>query len=309
VIEKLAELGGGLLGHPGIHREAGALRGTFGIVAMAGRAVGAKQLERRRLFPRRLLRQTREREKERNQSLSAHEPASERIPRSGPLETLNRLRVPGDDEKAMLMEFSLPLRGIAAGLMIAAPVGPVNVLCIQRSLQKGWKSGLVSGFGAALVDTLYGGIAGFSISLVIEFLIREQNWIRLIGGFLLIAIGVAYYFRKPLSLEAESRGAEQSDFVSAFLLTATNPTTVLSFIAILAMLGQRQQQEPVWQTSLLVGGIFMGSMSWWIVLTGGASLLRDKVGAQSMRWLNRIGGLAIAAFGLVNILLSHPHKG
>src|SRR6185312_17560181 len=117
----------------------------------------------------------------------------------------------------------------------------------------------------------------------------------------------AYYFRKPLSLETESSGAKQSDFVSAFLLTATNPTTVLSFIAILAMLGQRQQQQPVWQTSLLVGGIFMGSMSWWIVLTGGASLLRDKVGDQSMQWLNRIGGLAIAVFGLLNILLSQRH--
>lgn len=208
----------------------------------------------------------------------------------------------------MLIEFSLPLRGIAAGLMIAAPVGPVNVLCIQRSLQKGWKSGLVSGFGAALVDTLYGGVAGFSISLVIEFLIREQSWIRLIGGFLLIAIGAIYYFRKPRSLETESRGAKQSDFVSAFLLTATNPTTVLSFIAILAMLGQGKQQ-PAWQTSLLVGGIFLGSMTWWVVLTGGASLLRDKVGDQSMRWLNRIGGLAIGAFGLFNILISHQHKG
>ncbi|HEU5022965.1 MAG TPA: LysE family transporter [Bryobacteraceae bacterium] len=208
----------------------------------------------------------------------------------------------------MLMEFSLPLRGIAAGLMIAAPVGPVNVLCIQRSLQKGWKSGLVSGFGAALVDTFYGGIAGFSISLVIEFLVREQNWIRLIGGALLIAIGVAYYFRKPLSLETAGQGARQSDFVSAFLLTATNPTTVLSFIAILAMLGQGKQQ-PAWQTSLLVGGIFLGSMSWWIVLTGGASLLRDKVGGQTMLWLNRIGGVAIAAFGLINILISQRHKG
>jgi len=208
----------------------------------------------------------------------------------------------------MLMEFSLPLRGIAAGLMIAAPVGPVNVLCIQRSLQKGWKSGLVSGFGAALVDTFYGGIAGFSISLVIEFLIREQFWIRLVGGFLLIAIGAAYYFRPPLSLDSRARSSGQSDFASALLLTATNPTTVLSFLAILAMLGQGQHQ-PLWQTSLLVGGIFLGSMSWWIVLTGGATLLRDKVGDNTMRWLNRIGGLAIAAFGLLNILLSHRHKG
>lgn len=206
------------------------------------------------------------------------------------------------------MTFSLPLRGIAAGLMIAAPVGPVNVLCIQRSIQKGWRSGLVSGLGAALVDTFYGGIAGFSISLVIEFLIKEQFWIRLIGGFLLIGIGGVYYFRKPRSLDSGGRSSEQSDFISALLLTATNPTTVLSFLAIMAMLGLGQHQ-PLWETSLLVGGIFLGSMTWWIVIAGGASLLRDKVDDHAMLWLNRIGGLAIAAFGLINILLSHRHKG
>lgn len=209
----------------------------------------------------------------------------------------------------MLIELSMPLRGMAAGLMIAAPVGPVNVLCIQRSLQKGWRSGIFSGFGAALVDTLYGGIAGFSISLVIEFLIREQFWIRLIGGILLIGIG-AFYYRKPArSLKAASEDSSaRSDFASAFLLTATNPTTILSFLAILAMLGQGQQ-KPLWQTSLLVGGIFCGSMSWWIVLTGGASLLRDKVDDHTMAWLNKIGGVAIAAFGVLNIILSQRHKG
>ena len=206
------------------------------------------------------------------------------------------------------MELSLPLRGIAAGLLIAAPVGPVNVLCIQRSLQKGWRAGMLSGFGAALVDTLYGGIAGFSISLVIQFLLREQFWIRLIGGMLLVVIGIVYFFKPARSLESQGEESDHSDFVSAFLLTATNPTTVLSFLAILAMLGQGHRQ-PLWQTSLLVGGIFCGSMTWWTILTGGASLLRDKVSDRTMRWLNHIGGIAIAAFGVVNIILSHRHKG
>src|ERR1700685_4154165 len=104
---------------------------------------------------------------------------------------------------AALVDLELPIRGLAAGLIIAAPVGPVNVLCIQRSLQKGWRSGVISGLGAALVDTLYGGIAGFSISLVIQFLLREQTWIRLIGGILLIGLGVYYYNKKPLSLKSD----------------------------------------------------------------------------------------------------------
>ncbi len=208
----------------------------------------------------------------------------------------------------MLIDLELPLRGLAAGLIIAAPVGPVNVLCIQRALEKGWKSALLSGLGAALVDTLYGAVAGFSISLVISFLIREENWIRLIGGILLIAVGVVYYFKPAHSLKKrKSNSSTHSDFVSAFLLTATNPTTVLSFLAVLAMLGLGRQR-PLWQTSLLVGGIFCGSMAWWIILTVGASLLRDKVTETTMRWLNRIGGIAIGLFGVVNIVFSQLHR-
>ena len=208
----------------------------------------------------------------------------------------------------MLIDLELPLRGLAAGFIIAAPVGPVNVLCIQRSLEKGWKSGLISGVGAALVDTLYGGIAGFGISLVIQFLLREQFWIRLIGGILLIFLGAALYFEKPRSLKHDEKDSSpHSDLVSAFLLTATNPTTVLSFLAVLAMLGLGRQR-PLWQTSLLVGGIFCGSMTWWIILTGGTTLLRDKVTDRTMLWLNHIGGLAIGAFGVVNIVLSRGHR-
>src|ERR1700691_1452802 len=101
---------------------------------------------------------------------------------------------------AALLDLELPIRGLAAGLIIAAPVGPVNVLCIQRSLQKGWRAGILSGLGAAFADTLYGGIAGFGISLVIRFLIREEFWFRLIGGILLMVIGVVYYFRPAKKL-------------------------------------------------------------------------------------------------------------
>jgi len=208
----------------------------------------------------------------------------------------------------MLLDFGLPIRGIAAGLLVAAPVGPVNVLCIQRSLQKGWRAGIVSGLGAALVDTFYGGIAGFSISLIIQFLLREQTWIRLIGGILLIGIGIFYYNKPPLSIKSEKKeNSDGSDLISTFLLTATNPTTILSFLAILAMLGLGVRR-PLWETSLLVGGIFVGSMTWWIVLAGGAHMLRGKITEDTMRWLNRVGGVAIGAFGIVNIIFSRLHR-
>src|ERR1035441_10657925 len=182
-----------------------------------------------------------------------------------------------------------------AGLAISAPVGPVNVLCASRTLSKGRLSGLISGFGAATADTFYGGIAGFSITFLIQFLEREEFWIRVVGGLLLLAIGVMY-FRKPAQaakLHADD-SAGQSDFASTLLLTLTNPTTVLSFLAVLAGLGMGGHRA-WWLTFLLVGGIFCGSMLWWVTLVLMVNRFRDRFD-RHMRAMNRIAGLAIGGF-------------
>ncbi|MGA3242490.1 MAG: LysE family transporter [Bryobacteraceae bacterium] len=194
------------------------------------------------------------------------------------------------------------LRGIAAGLAISAPVGPVNVLCVSRTITKGWRAGVVSGFGAAAADTLYGAIAGFSISIVIGFLIREQSKLRLFGGILLVLLGFWYYFKKPASLSNLKQGADHSDFVTTFLLNLTNPTTVLSFLAVLAVLGL-SEHRPAWLTLIMVGGIFIGSMGWWLILTGITNHFRERFNDRAMLWMNRIGGIAIGGFGVVMFLL------
>jgi threonine/homoserine/homoserine lactone efflux protein len=186
-------------------------------------------------------------------------------------------------------------------------VGPINVLCISRTLTKGWRSGLVSGFGAATADALYGGIAGFSITFVIQFLLREEFWIRLVGGILLVIIGVSYYFKPPQSLSAQKQaGPERSDYVSTLLLTLTNPTTVLSFLAILATLGMKEDKAS-WLTLLLVGGIFCGSLLWWLILISIVNRLRDRIDDHAMLWMNRIAGVAIGGFGVVTFVLSRLH--
>ena len=202
------------------------------------------------------------------------------------------------------VNLALPIRGLAAGLIIAAPVGPVNLLCIRRTIEKGWRSGMVSGLGAALADTVYGAIAAFGISLVIQFLIREESWIRVIGGIFLMGIGVVYYRKPPRPLKAgEDDSSTNSDFVSTFLLNATNPTTVLSFLAVLATLGVGRQSS-LRQTLILVAGIFCGSMIWWTILACTASLLRGRMNDRTMRWMNHVAGIAIGCFGLANVLLS-----
>jgi threonine/homoserine/homoserine lactone efflux protein len=189
--------------------------------------------------------------------------------------------------------------------MIAMPVGPVNILCIHRTLEGGWKSGVISGLGAAAADMFYGAVAGFSITLVVQFLLREQFWIRFCGGILLVVIGISYFFKRPEPLNAQSqdRASAYSDLRSTFLLTLTNPTTVLSFIALLAALGIGHQSH-WWLTVFLVGGIFCGSMAWWIVLSSVVNLFRDRFNDRILLLMNRLAGLLIGGFGIAAIILS-----
>jgi threonine/homoserine/homoserine lactone efflux protein len=194
------------------------------------------------------------------------------------------------------------IKGLIAGLAISAPVGPVNVLCISRTLRKGRVAGIVSGLGAGTADTIYGAIAGFSISFVIEFLIREEFWIRLFGGIALIGIGVHYFLRKPAPLEEEG-GSVHSGYVTAFLLNLTNPTVVLSFLAVLTALGLQKPKS--WaENIILVTGIFLGAMLWWIILVATTEHFRDRFNARAMLWMNRIAGIAIGGFGLATLIIA-----
>lgn len=201
---------------------------------------------------------------------------------------------------------SLLLRGVLAALAISASIGPVNVLVISRTLSKGKWAGIFSGVGAACADIIYGAVAGFSISFVIAFVVRQVFWFRLVGGALLIVIGVLYYFKKPGPLEKQKDSAH-SNFVTAFLLCLTNPTTVLSFLAVLAALGESQHRPPL-LTLALVGGIFAGSMAWWILLVLVVDHFRDRFDERGMFWLNRIAGFAIGGFGTVTMILALTSK-
>jgi threonine/homoserine/homoserine lactone efflux protein len=197
----------------------------------------------------------------------------------------------------------LLLRGVLAGLAIAIPVGPVNVLCISRTITGGRRAGIVSGLGAATADALYGAIAAFSITVIIDFLMEELFWIRTIGGILLIGIGLVYWFKKPRPLKDAAAPSPHSAFATTLLLTLTNPTPVLSFLAVLA--GLRLGQQRPWPlTMLVVAGIFCGSMLWWIVLAMISGHFRRRFNDRAILWMNRIGALAIGAFGVLTMVLA-----
>jgi len=205
-------------------------------------------------------------------------------------------------------DIELFFKGALAGLAISAPIGPVNVLCISRTVLRGRRGGLISGLGAATADTVYGTIAGFSIQFIIQFVIREESWIRMFGGILLIAIGVFYFVKRPPSLtQDKEKKPAHSDYISALILNFTNPTVVLSFLAVLAALGLGHHKS-YWSNVILVAGVFAGAMLWWTALALTADHFRNRFDSHAMLLMNRIAGVAIAAFGMVMMLLSRLHS-
>jgi threonine/homoserine/homoserine lactone efflux protein len=185
------------------------------------------------------------------------------------------------------------------GFSIAAPVGPIGVLCIRRTLTKGRRAGFVSGLGAATADAIYGCIAGFGLTVVSGFLVDQQGWIRLAGGLFLCYLGVRSVFAEP----AERVGVSQPSGIvgaygSTFLLTLTNPMTILSFAAIFAGLGLLEVSPDHMASTVLVLGVFVGSALWWFALSGFAGLFRERFDVRALRWVNRISGIVVAAFGL-----------
>ncbi|HSB00158.1 MAG TPA: LysE family transporter [Anaerolineales bacterium] len=198
------------------------------------------------------------------------------------------------------MDYSFFFRGLLIGFSIAAPVGPIGVLCIRRTLADGRAAGLVTGLGAATADGLYGCVAGFGLTFISSVLIDQQMWLRLFGGLFLCYLGIKTLLSRPVEQAAKAAGTGLlGSYASTFLLTVTNPMTIISFAAIFAGLGLANTRGSYASALILVLGVFLGSASWWLLLSGGVGLFRDKFNSQALLWVNRISGVVIAAFGLV----------
>jgi len=198
---------------------------------------------------------------------------------------------------------SFLLRGLIMGFSIAAPVGPIGVLCIRRTLAEGQRAGLFTGLGAATAVAIYGCIADFGLFFISSILIAQEIWLRLAGGLFLCYLGVRTFTAIPAEHFSKVKRYDLiGAYVSTFVLTLTNPMTVISFVAIFAGLGVPSGGGNYASASLLVLGVFFGSVLWWAVLSSTVSLFRRRFDASWLRWVNRISGLVIFGFGLVALL-------
>ncbi|MBC6420522.1 MAG: LysE family transporter [Hormoscilla sp. SP12CHS1] len=202
------------------------------------------------------------------------------------------------------MDINLLLRGIILGFSIAAPVGPIGVLCIRYTLTHGRTAGLASGLGAATADAIYGCIAGFGLTFISSFLISHAVWLHLGGGIFLCYLGVKTFLTPPAASTdvAVTSNGIASTYTSTLFLTLTNPMTILSFVTIFAGLGLAETGGNYIGAVILVLGVFTGSAAWWLLLSSGVSWWNTKFNLHRLQLLNRLAGVIIIAFGIVALL-------
>jgi threonine/homoserine/homoserine lactone efflux protein len=199
------------------------------------------------------------------------------------------------------------LKGLVIGFSLAAPVGPINLLCLRRSLADGRRIGFVSGLGAAAADTTYAAIAAVGLTAVTSFLVDHRPWLQLFGGLFLIGLGVhTMRTRTPPRSQAAvvHVGRLREAFVSTYLYTLVNPLLMIVFTGVFASFGLGWQPGRDLEALELIGGVFLGSTLWWLTLTMLAGTFRRHLDDGTLRWINIIAGGLIVAIGVWQLSLT-----
>ena len=191
------------------------------------------------------------------------------------------------------------LSGIAVGFAVAMPVGPIGVLCIKRSLKDGIRFGLATGLGAATADASYGLLVALGLGL--SGLLAYVVPLKIGGGVLIMALGLlglhSFFKPGPKAEISSPKGGLLAAWLNTFLLTLTNPMTILAFVGLIAALGTASAAGPY----LLVFGVFIGSLLWWVILVGGATLLKHRLPSVALRWLDFASGMVLVLWGFAII--------
>ena len=200
------------------------------------------------------------------------------------------------------MEYTLLLKGIIIGFALALPIGPIGIFCIRKTVSEGHLSGMVIGFGAATADAVYGFVAAFGLTVISDALVTRQGWFRLIGGAFLCYLGIKTLLAKPAENSKGSNGKGLlGSYISTFLITLTNPLSIIAFLGVFAGFGLRNADLSLGSAATLIAGVFLGSSLWFFLLSYGVTLFREKINATGLGLVNRISGALIILFGLIAI--------
>ncbi len=197
------------------------------------------------------------------------------------------------------------IKGLLIGLFASIPLGPIGVICIQRTLNKGKISGFVSGLGAASADTFFAAIAGFSLTIIIAFIEEKREIFQLVGGVVVALLGVKIFYTNPVAQLRRHKRKKKGlleDFLSVFLVTVTNPLAIFLFIALFASFGV-VSEETNWEHSLIVlSGVATGATLWWYILTTLVNYYRAQFRLKQLWWINKTSGAVIFILGALAII-------
>lgn len=194
--------------------------------------------------------------------------------------------------------------GIVVGVLASIPLGPIGVLIIQRTLNKGHLSGLISGAGAALSDTIYAIVAGFSLSFIIDFVKQRESMLQLIGSFVLLAFGSFIVFSNPVKQLRKQHKASTNyfqDFASTFVITLSNPVILFLFLGIFAGFSLVDNKGGM-NVLAIITGIFSGGLLWWVFISSVVNFFRDRFNPRRLFWVNRISGVVIMTLAFFSVV-------
>ncbi|PLX19821.1 MAG: lysine transporter LysE [Marinilabiliales bacterium] len=203
------------------------------------------------------------------------------------------------------MELGFFIKGLIVGFLASIPLGPVGVLCIQRTINKGRFSGIISGMGADTVDSFFALVAALGLTFIINFIEEQQFFIQIIGGGVVVFLGAKIFYTNPVKQIRRHRRKKNKlieDYFSVLFLTISNPLAIFLFVAAFAGIGIVSSKDNSLDSSLIVGGVFVGAMAWWAILTFFIDLFRKRFRLKQLWWINKIAGVILVIFGALAML-------
>lgn len=199
----------------------------------------------------------------------------------------------------MIQNFIL---GLFVGLGSSIPLGPLGVMCVQKTLSKGRNSGFLTGTGAALTDTIFAAFAILSLAVIQEFVAEYETYVLFFGGIVVALIGLKIYYTNPVKELRRRDGGKKhfEDFISGFLMTITNPGAIFLILGLFAFVGININADSTkGEITATLWGVFVGSSLWWFILSTGINIFRAKFRLRQLVMINKVAGITIIALSLI----------
>ncbi len=197
------------------------------------------------------------------------------------------------------------IKGIIVGMGASIPLGPIGVMCVQKTLSKGRNSGFITGMGAAVTDTIFSAVSVLGLAYLQQFIDFYENYVLLLGGLVVALIGLKIFLTNPVKqIRLPKSGKKHfEDFLSAFIMTLTNPGSVFLILGMFAFVGvDVDSLSKDWALSLILWGVFIGATTWWFILSTSINIFRKRFRLRQLLMINRVSGIVIVVIGLISTL-------